>query len=81
MKLSKENKTNIGNSIKLLHKDWRQVLTIADQQGWVFSKSKKGIRMASPNGENLIFIHLTPTSDHRALANKKSELRRAGLNV
>jgi len=56
----------------------RELLPRLRQQGWRIEKHKH-IKMYSPDGRHLIVCGCTE-SDHRALRNTMSRLRRAGFH-
>lgn len=60
------------------NKEIRILLKIARQQNWRIDGQGKHLRWFSPDGISIVVTGSTP-SDHRALANIKRDLRRAGL--
>jgi predicted RNA binding protein YcfA (HicA-like mRNA interferase family) len=63
-----------------INKDYNDVVTLAQEQGWDVRIGKGGhLRFQSPQGE-LVFTSQTP-SDRRSLMNAKACLRRAGLDL
>lgn len=60
------------------NKEWKRLVGEAQVAGGRVETKKKGIMIYGPTG--LVMLH-TSTSDHRALANTRSELRKAGLDV
>jgi hypothetical protein len=60
-----------------LGKDWRLLIARAQEAGWTLEQGGKHPKLRSPTGRMIPFPS-TP-SDHRGLANKRAELRRAGI--
>lgn len=56
----------------------RTILDGLESQGARIVRKKSGWQVLAPNGE-IITLHVTP-SDHRALRNARSHVRRAGLD-
>ena len=66
---------------KAKNKDNDDLVKAAWAAGWWCEKVKKGyIHAKSPDGVTMVVIESTP-SDHHSVANTRSRLRRAGLNV
>lgn len=62
------------------NRDFRDLAQLALAQGWEINKTNGGhLRWKAPAGA-LIFSASTP-SDRRAVANLRSQLRRAGLTL
>lgn len=61
-----------------LSKAHKQLIKDAEAAGGRIVKKSKGLMIHGPEGSAMIHIS---TSDARALANAKSDLRRAGLDV
>lgn len=63
-------------------KDLRNIVKLAESQGWEFGRTKKGhVKFCSPyDSVSPIFYSGTP-GDRRAHNNLVAKLRRAGLNV
>ncbi len=57
--------------------DWTRVLEAAQEQRWRIVETKNGAMLLAPNGIGKVTIHATP-SDHRALKNVISQMRREG---
>lgn len=60
-----------------LHSTIKAILNGLEAQGARIVPKKSGWQIMCPNGE-IITLHATP-SDHRALRNARSHVRRAGL--
>lgn len=59
--------------------DLRKVLRAAEEQGWRVERGKKGqYKLYSPDGEGMVTLHQSH-SDHRALKNAISIMRRYGF--
>lgn len=67
-----------------VHKDWRFIVAAAESADWRIrpSRGKEGY-LVYPDNTSLapIAVPSTPSSGKRAIQNKVSELRRAGLAV
>lgn len=61
-----------------LSKAHKQLVKDAEAAGATVIKKKKGLMIRGPEGSAMIH---TSTSDARALANARGDLRRAGLKV
>lgn len=61
-----------------MKKEIKALLAEADKQGWRVNETKDGWQLFAPDGVNIVTIHGTP-SDHRALANTVTRLRRYGF--
>jgi predicted RNA binding protein YcfA (HicA-like mRNA interferase family) len=62
-----------------MKKDFKKVRQEAEAQGWRVRATKKGHwQFFAPDGRTIVTAPGTP-SDHRALANTISDLRRAGF--
>ena len=63
-----------------LHRDYRGLAELAEDQGWTIMKTNGNhVKFQPPKGQGIITAS-TP-SDHRAVANFKSHLRKAGLKM
>lgn len=63
-----------------LKKDMKKLKEAVERSpGWRVEDRETCWMCYSPDGESIVNIHKTP-SDHRALANARSHLRRAGFN-
>lgn len=60
------------------NKEWKRLIGECQSAGGRVEPKKKGIMIYGPNG--IVTLHAS-TSDRRALANARSELRKAGLAV
>lgn len=60
------------------NKDWKRLVGEAQVAGGRVETKKKGIMIYGPAG--MVMLH-TSASDHRALANARSELRKAGIEI
>ena len=58
-------------------KQEKAVLAAAVEQGWSISDTKKGVMLLAPDGVGKVTMHAT-NSDHRALKNLVSIMRRHG---
>lgn len=59
--------------------DWKKVRKEAQEQGWTVRETKSGYQLFPPDRtQKPISIHRTP-SDHRALENTITRMRRAGF--
>lgn len=58
-------------------KERRIILESLEAQGCEIIRTKKGVRILFPNGDTTA-MH-TSHSDHRAFANMRADIRRAGL--
>lgn len=61
-----------------LAKEVRALVRAAEKQGFTVKEKKNGWMLHSPNGQGSVMIHKTP-SDHRALSNARTRLRRYGF--
>jgi predicted RNA binding protein YcfA (HicA-like mRNA interferase family) len=60
-------------------KELKGLIREAEDQGWTVRRSKKGhLQFFAPDGETIVTAAGTP-SDHRAMANLISRLRRNGF--
>ena len=57
----------------------RELVAAAVAQGFRRRDTRKGVMLLAPDGVNSVTVHLT-TSDHRALKNAVSHLRRYGFD-
>jgi hypothetical protein len=60
-----------------LNSEMKAIVKGLAQQGCVIKDTAKGWMVYCPNGE-MVSMHKTP-SDHRALRNARSRIKRAGL--
>jgi len=63
-----------------MSKDMRALVRIAEQSGWLVRRTKRGHYQWLPPQGRVIVTAGTP-SDHRAMSNIKSMLRKEGLCV
>jgi predicted RNA binding protein YcfA (HicA-like mRNA interferase family) len=62
-----------------VRKELKEIVRAAEEQGWWVDRTSKGhLLFYAPDGENIVTTGGTP-SDHRALANLISRLRRHGF--
>lgn len=61
-----------------LSKAHKKLIKDAEAAGWRVVKKAKGLMIHGPEGSAMIH---TTTSDNRALANARADLRRAGLEL
>lgn len=59
-------------------KEYRKLIKEAEAAGGRVEKKNAGVMIYGPTG--MVMMHTT-ASDHRALANARSELRKAGLSL
>lgn len=60
--------------------DFKDMIKAAEKAGWTVERTRGGhLRWKSPKGP-VVFSASTP-SDHRAVKNHVSEMRKAGLNL
>ena len=60
--------------------DFRDMIKTAEKAGWTVERSRSGhLKWKSPTG-GVVFSASTP-SDHRAIKNHVSLMRKAGLNL
>jgi predicted RNA binding protein YcfA (HicA-like mRNA interferase family) len=60
-------------------KELKEIVKSAENQGWRVERTKKGhLKFLAPDHENIVVAAGTP-SDHRALTNLVSRLRRFGF--
>lgn len=59
-------------------KEVKNLLKQAEKQNWRVKEKKKGWMLYSPDGVTKVMIHKT-ASDHHALDNAVSEMRRGGF--
>jgi predicted RNase H-like nuclease len=64
--------------MKIQHKDVRAVVRAAERSGWVMVEKARGIQLRSPDGVEIVTVHLT-LSDHRAIKNLRADLKRRGV--
>lgn len=62
-----------------LSKDTRKLVKEVERQGWRVEDRGQRWLCFSPNGHTIVTIHKTP-SDHRAIRNTLSELRKGGFD-
>lgn len=60
--------------------DIRKLDQALRKQGWRIEQTSRHWRYLSPDGRSIV-VRATSSSDHRALANFRSCLRRAGATV
>lgn len=60
------------------NREYPKVRKEAERQGWTFKPTRKGEMLLAPDGETSVLWHHTP-SDHRALDNTVTRMRRAGF--
>lgn len=61
-----------------MHKDWKRVVEAAVEQRWRVEPTTDGWQLKAPDGITIVTIHGTP-SDHRAIQNTISRMRRSGF--
>ncbi|MBA3300846.1 MAG: type II toxin-antitoxin system HicA family toxin [Thermoleophilaceae bacterium] len=62
-----------------MKKEFKEIIKAAKEQGWRVEPTKKGhVKFFAPDDENIVTAGGTP-SDHRAIANLISRLRRYGF--
>lgn len=61
-------------------KDQRRLIAKAEAAGWQVRDTKAGWKLYSPDGKTIVTMH-TSSSDNRAIANMRSDLRKGGLDV
>jgi len=66
--------------LRIPDKDIRELVELAERQGWTREEIKSGFRMLAPNSLKSVSVHMTH-SDHRSIANLRSQFRRAGLDL
>jgi hypothetical protein len=57
--------------------DWTKLQKDAEAQGWTIEQTRRRLKWRAPDGKGLVVSSLSP-SDHRALKNHISLLRRNG---
>lgn len=67
-----------GWGLVKLGKDWRLLVRHAQKAGWTLERGGKHPKLRSPTGQ-VIPLPSTPAAGKRGLANKRAELRRAGV--
>lgn len=63
-----------------MKKEFKKLLKEVEKQGATIKPTKSGCLVLSPDGKGKVALHGTP-SDHRALQNAVSQLRKAGFDV
>lgn len=73
---------NKSNRINGVSREMKKLLAVAEAAGWEVGRTKKGHLRLIPADPTLpIIVTGSTPSDHRAIRNFKSQLRRAGLPV
>ena len=67
-------------ALRRVARDFRPLIKAAREQGWRVDATRRHPVLFSPDGRAAVPVPTTP-SDHRSLANLRSQLRRAGLEV
>jgi len=60
------------------NREYPKVRKEAERQGWKVKSTRKGEMLLAPDGVTSVMWHHTP-SDHRALDNTVTKMRRAGF--
>lgn len=61
-------------------KETKQLVEKARDAGWRVEETGVAFKLYTPNGRDIVILHKTP-SDHRALKNARSLMRRADPNL
>lgn len=62
-----------------MSKDWDEIRRASEQQGWRWTRTKRGHWQGyAPDGRTIVTVGGTP-SDRRALDNALARMRRAGF--
>ena len=71
----------MGSMSLSVHRDLRNLVKLAHNQGWTLKPTKKGhLQFQAPDGITMVLAGGTP-SDHRSNKNLLSRLRKSGLDI
>jgi hypothetical protein len=64
--------------MRITNKDVRAAVRAAERSGWTVVQKARGIQLRSPDGKEIVTVHLT-LSDHRSIKNLRADLKRRGV--